>query len=240
MGQTSAPGSGFARPASAGFASSTTPPSQLPPHPLQGIQNLFVQILQDVEDAQLVAGLGPQFGQQRRIELRAVGHNDLRLHAPVLEVLEEPPQVVVVVAANQCEGHGKVLERVRGQQQGIAAQVKFIDAERAAEAVQDPTAMVRQVKLPDPLVEAVVDEAVGEVQEKVPVHGTEDLLDAHAILQDVVEDGLADLVIVQRLGLDTRRRGTEGGTAIAPGSILAVGDVEVDDLLVGDRANLTV
>src|SRR5205807_881278 len=79
----------------------------------------------------------------------------------------------------------------------------------------------------------------GEVQEEVPVHGTEDLLDAHAIIQDAVEDGLADLVVVQRLGLDTRRRGPEGGTAIAAGSILAVGDVEVDDLLVGDRANLT-
>jgi hypothetical protein len=68
-----------------------------------------------VEDAQLVAGPRPQFGQQRRIEPRAIGHDHLGFHAPVLEVLEEPPHGVVVVAADQGEGHGKILERVGGQ-----------------------------------------------------------------------------------------------------------------------------
>jgi len=100
--------------------------------------------------------------------------------------------------------------------------------------------MVRQVKLPDLSVQAVVDETIGEIQEKVSAHGTDDLLNTHPIIEDAVEDGLADLVVVQRLGVDTRRRGAEGGAAIAPGSILTVSDVEVDDLLVGDRTNLTV
>ena len=84
-----------------------------------------------------MAGLRPQFGHRRRIEPRAIGHHDLGLHAPVLEVLEEPAHVIVVVALDQGEGHGKILGRVGGQQQGITAQMKFIDAECAAEAVQD-------------------------------------------------------------------------------------------------------
>src|SRR5271166_6413828 len=82
--------------------------------------------------------------------------------------------------------------------------------------------MVRQVKLPDLSVQAVVDETIGEIQEKVSAHGTDDLLNTHPIIEDAVEDGLADLVVVQRLGVDTRRRGAEGGAAIAPGSILTV------------------
>ncbi len=79
--------------------------------------------------------------------------------------------------------------------------VKLVDAQRPAEAVQDPTAMVRQVELPDPLVEAVVDEAVGEVQEEVSVHRPEDLLDAHPIVEDAVEHGFTDLVVVQGAGV---------------------------------------
>ena len=141
---------------------------------------------------------------------------------------------------DQGEGYGKILERVSGQQQGVAAQVQFVDAERAAEAVQDPAAMVGEIKLPDLLVEAVVDEAVGEIQEKVPLHGPEDLLDAHPILEDAVEHGFTDLVVVQGAGLHSRRSGAEGRATVAPGPVFAVGDVEVDDLLVGDGPDLTV
>ena len=67
---------------------------------------------------------------------------------------------------DQGEGHRQVLERVGGQQQGRPAEVQFVDAEGAAEAVQDPAAMVGQVEPPGLPVEAVVDEAVGEVEEK--------------------------------------------------------------------------
>ena len=64
--------------------------------------------------------------------------------------------------------------------------------------------MVRQVELPDPLVQAVVDEAVGEVQEEVSVHRPEDLLDAHPIVEDAVEHGVADFVVVQGAGFHAR------------------------------------
>lgn len=121
-----------------------------------------------------------------------------------------------------------------------APQVKLVDAQRPAEAVQDPTAMVRQVELPDPLVEAVVDEAVGEVREEVSVHRPEDLLDAHPIVEDAVEHGFRDLVVVQGAGFHARGSGAEGRATVATGPVFAVGDVEVDDLLVGDGTDLTV
>ena len=144
------------------------------------------------------------------------------------------------LAGDQGEGHGQVLERVGGQQQGVAAQVQLVDAQGAAEAVEDPAAVVGHVEPPDLPVEAVVDEAVGEVQEEVPAHRGDDPLDAHAVVEEAVEDGLADRVVVQRPGLDARRRGAEGRAAAAAGPVLAVGDVEEDDLLVGDGPDLAV
>ena len=78
-------------------------------------------------------------------------------------------------------------------------QVKFIDAERAAEPGQGPTAMVRQIELPHLSVEAVVDEAVGEVQQVISLHRANDLLDAHPILEDAVGHGVSDLVVVKGL-----------------------------------------
>ena len=100
--------------------------------------------------------------------------------------------------------------------------------------------MVRQVELPDPLVQAVVDEAVGEVQEEVSVHRPEDLLDAHPIVEDAVEHGVADFVVVQGAGFHARGGDAEGRATVAPGPVFAVGDVEIDGLLVGDGTDLTV
>src|SRR5271157_6088965 len=57
---------------------------------------------------------------------------------------------------------------------------QLVDAERPAEVVQDPAAMIRQVELPDLPVEAIVDEPVREIQKEVPPHRGDDPLDAHA------------------------------------------------------------
>src|SRR5947207_12879623 len=49
-----------------------------------------------------------------------------------------------------------------------------------------------------------------------------------------------DRVVIQRPGRDPRRGGAERGAASATGPILAVSDVEEDDLLVGDGPDLAV
>ncbi|MGA7497833.1 MAG: hypothetical protein WBX00_14000 [Isosphaeraceae bacterium] len=100
--------------------------------------------------------------------------------------------------------------------------------------------MIRQIELPDLPVEAVVDEPVREIQQEVPPHRGDDPLDAHAVLEDAVEHGLTDLVVVQRPAFDARRGGAECRAAVATGPVLAVGDVEEDDLLVGDGSDPAV
>ena len=159
-----------------------------------------MEVFQDVKHAQLVAGVRPQLGQDRRVEVRPVGHHHLGRKPPGLEVLEEPPHVGLVVAGDQGEGHRQVVQRVGRQQQGHLAQVQLVDAERPAEVVQDPAAVIRQVEPPDLPVEAVVDEPVREIQKEVPPHRGDDPLDAYAVLEDAVEHGLTDLVVVQRRG----------------------------------------
>ena len=124
-----------------------------------------MEVYQDVKHAQLVAGVRPQLGQDPRVEVRPVGHHHLGRKPPGLEVLEEPPHVGLVVAGDQGEGHRQVVQRVGRQQQGHLAQVQLVDAERPAEVVQDPAAVIRQVEPPDLPVEAVVDEPVREIQE---------------------------------------------------------------------------
>src|SRR4051794_24693103 len=118
--------------------------------------------------------------------------------------------------------------------------MEFIDAQGTAEVFQDPGAMRGHVEALDLAMEAVIDEAVGEVEQEIPLHRGDDPFDAHPVVEDAVEDGLADLVVVQCAGFNSRRRGPEGGAAIAAGAILAVGDVEEDDFLVGDGADRSV
>ena len=72
------------------------------------------------------------------------------------------------------------------------------------------------------------------------MHRPEDLLDAHPIVEDAVEHGVGDFVVVQGTGFHARGCDAEGCATVAPGPVIAIGDVETDDLLVGDGTDLTV
>ncbi len=115
------------------------------------------------------------------------------------------------------------------KQQREPAQVQLIDAEGAAELLQDPVAMLGHVELRRPVVERVVDEARGQLEEELAAQGLQGPFDAHAVLDDPCQDQLADLVIVEGPGEDALWRVAEGGAAAAPGLILAAGDLQVSD-----------
>jgi hypothetical protein len=72
--------------------------------------------------------------------------------------------VIVIVGADQSEGHRQVAQRVGGQQEREPAQVQFIDAGRAAELLQDHAAMLGHVERGGPVAEQVVDEARGGLE----------------------------------------------------------------------------
>ena len=142
------------------------------------------------------------------------------------------------LVATSAKATGRSRERVGGQQQGEAAQVQFVDAERAAEQLQDLATMHGHVELPGVVVEHVVDEPRGEFQEELAAERLQGLFDAHAILEDAIEHQVADLVVVEGSGEDALRGVAEGRAAVAPGLILAAGDLQVGDGLVDDGADL--
>ena len=190
-----------------------------------------------VEHAQLMVRVGPQLGQHAGVQVRPVGDHDVGDQAPGPEVLEEPPHVVLVVGGDEREGHRQVRERVGGQEQREAAEVQFVDAERAAEVLQDLAAMAGQVEPRGEVVEHVVDEPRGEVQQELAAERLQGPFDAHAVLEDAVEDQGSDLVVVLGLGQDALGGVAEAGAATAAGLILAVGDLQGGDRLVGDGAH---
>src|SRR5206468_496842 len=104
---------------------------------------------------------------------------------------------------------GQVGQRVGGQQQGVAPQVQLIDAQRAAEPLQDRLAVPGQVEAGQLPAQAVVDEAVGQLQQEVALQGGLGLLDVEAVVQQAVEDGLADGGVVVGLGRHVEGPGAE-------------------------------
>ena len=98
-------------------------------------------------------------------------------------------------------------------------------------------AMSRHVESRGEVVEHVVDEPRGEIEEKLPLERLEDPFDAHAVFEDALQHQVPDLVVVLGLGEDALGCVAKGGGAAAPGVILAVVDFQEGDGLVGDGAN---
>jgi hypothetical protein len=60
--------------------------------------------------------------------------------------------------------------------------------------------MLGHVELPGMVTEQVVDKPRGQFEEILAAKGLEELLDAHAVLNEASEDQVADLVVVKRSG----------------------------------------
>ena len=202
--------------------------------PAEGVEHVGVDVLQDVEHAQLVAGLGPQFGRRGGVQIGAIGDDDFGREAVGLQVVQDAAHVPLVVGRHQGEGHGEVAERVGGQQQGAVAEVQFIDAQGAGEVGQGPPAVGGQVGLADLPVEAVGQEAIGQVEEEVPRQGLLETVQAQTVVQEAVDHGVADAVRVPGAGFDAVDVRAEGVATVAGGAVLSDGQLDEQDVSVGE------
>jgi hypothetical protein len=218
------------------------PPAHRHPQPPDRVEDQLVDLLEDVKDVELMVGLRPQLREHGRVEVRAFVDHEVGHQPPGLEALEQPPHVIVIVGADQGEGHRQVANRIGGQEQREPAQVHFIDAEGATEVVQDHAAVLGHVELLGPDAEQVVNETGGQVEEELAAQRLQGPFDAHAVLEDAFQDQVADLVIVEGPGKDPLGGRAEGRTAvtaslITASLIFATGDLQVGDGLVGDGAD---
>ena len=97
--------------------------------------------------------------------------------------------------------------------------------------------MLGHVELCRPVAEHVVDEARGQIEEELPAERLDRPFDAHAVLEDALQDQVTDLVVIQGPGEDALGGAAEGGAAVAAGAVLAAGDLQIGDGLVGDGAD---
>src|ERR1700722_1349918 len=111
--------------------------------------------------------------------------------------------------------------------------MQFIDADNAAEVLQGRLSLLDLAKPSQSPVEAVVEEATGQVEQEVAFHGRTGTLDVEAVVEEAVEDGLANEVVVFGFGADVGRTRAKGLAAATTGAVLCVEDVQPEDLAVG-------
>src|SRR5262249_61509135 len=87
--------------------------------------------------------------------------------------------------------------------------------------------------------QAGVDEAFGQVQQEVAFDRSAGALDVEAVVDDAVEDGLADGLVVVGLWGHVQRPATEGLATAAARLVLGVVDIEEGHLAAGQGADTT-
>src|ERR1700689_902382 len=226
---------GLALPAASALASAGLDMST--PQAPQRVENALVDVLEDVKNAQLVADLRPQLGQNRRIQVGAIGDYDLGNKAQVLEVVQKTPHMVLVVGTHQGKSNREIPQGIGGQEQGAVAEMDFVDTERAGEILQGPLAVGGHIDLAALPVEAVVQKALREIEMEIPLQRLAEPLHAHAVVEQTVDNGLADTVAVFRARFDAVRLRSKGLAAATAGTVFSDSDFEDEDLAIGEIAN---
>src|SRR5271154_6341791 len=160
----------------------------------QRIQHALVDVLDDVKDTELVTSLGPHLCHQRWIKVRAIGGDHTRQEAPVLEVLQKPAHVRLVVGRHEGEGNGEIGQGIGSQQQGTMTQMDFVDGKGAGEFFESPTSVLRHMDLTDLPIEAVVEKACRQIQVKISCQRLLESFHAHTVVEQAVDDCLANAI----------------------------------------------
>jgi len=91
--------------------------SEFASEPSQGIEDMGIDVLDDVEDAELMPGGRPDISQDCWVKIRAVRDYHFGREAVGFEVAQEASHVVLIVGRNEGEGDGKIAKWIGGQQQ---------------------------------------------------------------------------------------------------------------------------
>ncbi len=209
----------------------------------QGVEDAVVDVFDDVEDTELVAGLGPDLGQHLGIKIRAVADDDGRLKAMIPEIEQEATHVALVVGRDHSEGHGEIAEGIGGQEQSAMAEVEFVDAQGAGELLKRPLPVRGQVDLADLPIEAVVQEAVGEIELEVAFQSVLQTIDAHAVFEQAIDDEIAHAIGILGAWLDAVDLRAEGLAARTGRAVFSDGQFDDHDLAereFADRSSMSV
>src|SRR5262249_30522655 len=116
----------------------------------------------------------------------------------------------------------------------------LVDAQITAELLAGQATLFGLVQPSQAPPQAVVDEAAGQLEQEVAFHTVDSALDVEAIVEDAVEDGQADEVVVVGLGAAIGHPGAKRLAAATAGGVLCVEDVQPQDRAVGDGTNVAI
>lgn len=175
-------------------------------------------VVQEVEEAKLVLEIRPALEEGLLIETRPIRHGHADLEPSLLEKIEEAVHVALGVLGDDEEGNSEVIDRVGGHEDGASAIVDLVDTEGAREILESPLPVGGPVDLVIGPLEAVEDEADGDVQEEVLLKMGLDFVGGQVVADEKVDDLLSHPIGVATLeadALDDRREilgaGATGG-----------------------------
>ncbi len=113
----------------------------------------------------------------------------------------------------------------------------FVDVERAGEILQGPLPVDRHVDLMDLPVEAVVQKALQEIEVKIALQGFAGAFHAHRVVEQTVDDRLADSVGVLGPQFDPLDMGPEGLATRAAGAVFSDGQFDDENFPIRDIAD---
>jgi hypothetical protein len=145
--------------------------------------------------------------------------------------------VVLIVGPDQSEGDGEIAKWIGGQKQCAMAQMQLVDTQGAGEVLEGPLAIAGHVGLANLPVEAVGEEAIGQFEEEVALHGLLDAMEAHAIIEKAVDNSVANAVGVLGSWLDAFDARAEGLAAGAGGAVFSDRHFDEGDLAERDVAD---
>jgi hypothetical protein len=145
--------------------------------------------------------------------------------------------VLLVVGSHQREGDGEIAQGVGGQEQGPMTKMDFVQVERAREILQGPLTVGRHVDLADLPVEAVVQKALGEIEVKIALQRLAKAFHAHSVVEQTVDDRVANSVGVLGARIDPLDLGPEGLATRTAGAVFSDGQFDEENLAVSDIAD---
>ena len=119
------------------------------------------------------------------------------------------------------------------------AEMQFVvmPGKGAGEVFQGPLTIVGHVDLADFPIEAVVEKAVGKIEEELALERLLQAIQAHAVFEQAIDDHVTNVIGVLGSGLNAIDLGTKGLATGTVGAVFSDGQFDDGDFAESDVAN---
>lgn len=205
---------------------------QLAPNRPCRVENQLIEFRDYMEYAQLMFGIRPNLLECQRIQVRTIRNDCMRRKPVIVEVSHEPNHVRGIILGNQSTSDRVVGDRVTGQQQYTMAQMNLINAQDATELREHVLAELVAIEFSDRMIQCRVNVTRGKFDQEVTLHTGLDCRKVQLVVENPVDDGLANSVVILGFEVDMIRMAVKRFAAVALGPVFAVVNFQPENLLI--------